>query len=105
MPAVEPTKSASRQHVGRALGMREHDDAGMPLADTLESRSPVKRSWTSQCPSQVMISTSVLARDVLREILVGKQDDARRAERFDDLDRVGRRAADVGFGFHRRPTC
>ena len=42
-----------------------------------------------------------LGGDVLREIFVRQHDDARHAERFDDLARIARGAADVGFRLHR----
>ena len=40
--------------------------------------------------------------DVLRQIFIRQHDDALDAERLDDLQRVARGAADVGFRLHRR---
>ena len=48
-----------------------------------------------------MISTLVWAAVLLRQILVGKHDDAGGAKRLDDFFGVARSAADVGFGFYR----
>ena len=42
-----------------------------------------------------------LRRDVPGEVFIRRHDHARRAERFDDLHRIGRGAADIRRGLHR----
>ncbi len=88
------------EHVGRAFGMRDHDDAVVAFAQLLDvDRAEALVHFAVAVPRDDL--DGGVRCDVAREKRIGQHDHARHAERFDDLHGVGRRAADIGFRLDR----
>ncbi len=89
------------QDVGRALGMGEDPDAGVLATQQPDLLRPEALVHLAVTLPEDDLHVGA-AGHVAAQVLVGQEDDPLAAERLDDLDRVGRGAADVRLRLHRR---
>ncbi len=86
-------------HIGRALGMgNDHERrVALAIAPQLLTGEALVHLAGAMPGDDLHLG---LRRNILREVLVGQEDDSVGAEALDNLERIRRRAADVDLGLH-----